>query len=102
MSLPFDPAVGRLVIEPVVKEKVNEKVTTSGIILPKFGNDEEKLTTGTVVAAPEDSAYPVGSFVVYSPYAGFTIRIDDKPYVLVSEHEILGKTRAKEAYVQVD
>ncbi|MDY5577873.1 MAG: co-chaperone GroES [Lachnospiraceae bacterium] len=74
----------------VLKQVVAEETTKSGIVLP--GQSKEKPQEATVVAkgkAVESEYLNEGATVIYSKYAGNTIKIDEEEYIIVKEEDIL-------------
>lgn len=84
----FTPARDRLLVLPDRPDS-GEKVLESGLILPDIGPDK-KASSGVVVRVAEGSQFTEGQRVVYSPYSGYSMRIDDTTYLLLGEHEPLG------------
>src|SRR5229473_1722700 len=86
----FVPADGRILVRP----RVQEKVTSSGIFIPdsakKVHNNE-----GEVIASAPGNAYVEGDVVVFGPYAGEEITVDDEKLLLLrvdgSANEVWGK-----------
>jgi len=83
----FTPAAGNVLVEPG-DALSRERITDSGLILPDL-TPSQKASMG-VVRRTGDESYPEGVQVVYSPYAGFSMKIADRTYVLMSGGEILG------------
>lgn len=82
------PLHDRVVIEP---EEV-KKVTTGGIIIPDTVKD--KPIQGKVIACGkgvngEKLTVKKGDIVLYGKHAGLPITIDDKPYLIMRENDIL-------------
>lgn len=80
----------------VLKQEIQEETTKSGIILP--GEAKEKPQQAEVVAVGPggmvdgkevDMMVKVGDKVIYSKYAGTEIKIEDVPYVIVKQSDIL-------------
>ncbi len=74
----------------VIKQVVAEETTKSGIVLP--GQAKEKPQEAVVVAkgkAVESDFLEEGVKVIYSKYAGNTIKVDDEEYIIVKEEDIL-------------
>ena len=80
----------------VLKQEIQEETTKSGIILP--GEAKEKPQQAEVVAVGPGGGVDgkevkmqvkVGDKVIYSKYAGTEIKIEDVPYVIVKQSDIL-------------
>lgn len=74
----------------VIKQVVAEETTKSGIVLP--GQAKEKPQEATVVAvgkAVESDIIKEGDTVIYSKYAGNTVKVDDEEYIIVKEEDVL-------------
>ena len=74
----------------VIKQVVAEETTKSGIVLP--GQAKEKPQEATVVAVGkgvESDVIKEGDMVIYSKYAGNTIKVDDEEYIIVKEEDVL-------------
>ena len=77
----------------VLLERVEEEAkTSSGIIIPD--NAKEKPLIGVVRAVSKklekDGEVKVGDSVVFDKYKGSEIKIDNKPYVVIDEEDLLG------------
>ena len=93
----FEPLGDRVIIKTAeVKQE-----TASGLIIPEAA--KEKLPEGHVVAVgpgrygDDGRLIPmivmVGNKVLYGKYAGTEIKIDDVPYLIMSQDDILGILR---------
>ena len=73
----------------VIKQVVAEETTKSGIVIP--GQTKEKPQEATVVAVGKDvkEELKVGDAVVYSKYAGTSIKVDEEEYIIVKEEDVL-------------
>ncbi len=81
----------------VVKPKVREEVTRSGIVLPDTA--KEKPQEGTVIAVgpgqlnDEGKRVPVdveaGQTVLYAKYAGTELKLDDEEYLILRVSDVL-------------
>lgn len=73
----------------VIKQAVAEETTKSGIVLP--GQTKEKPQEATIVAVGKDvkEELKVGDTIVYSRYAGTSIKVDDEDFIIVKEEDIL-------------
>lgn len=73
----------------VIKQVVAEETTKSGIVLT--GQAKEKPQEATVVAVGADVKAEIkeGDTVVYSKYAGNTVKTDDEEVIIVKEEDIL-------------
>ena len=73
----------------VIKQVVAEETTKSGIVIP--GQTKEKPQEATVVAIGSEvkEDLKVGDTVVYSKYAGTSIKVDDEEYIIVKEEDVL-------------
>ncbi|NLV74602.1 MAG: co-chaperone GroES [Chloroflexi bacterium] len=93
MSVNFKPLGNHLVVEPIE----SESRTASGIILPETA--QEKPQTGVVVAVGsglrlmngtvQAMTVQIGDKVLYSKYAGTTIKVEKKDLLILSEDDIL-------------
>jgi chaperonin GroES len=87
------PLGDRLVIKP----KVREEVTKSGIVLPDTA--KEKPQEGTVIAVgpglltDEGKRVPLdvetGQTVLYAKYAGTEVKLDDEDYLILKAADVL-------------
>jgi len=73
----------------VIKQVVAEETTKSGIVLP--GQAKEKPQEATVLAVGKDVSeeISVGDVVIYSKYAGNTVKVDEEEYIIVKEEDVL-------------
>ena len=73
----------------VIKQVVAEETTKSGIVLP--GQAKEKPQEAKVLAVGKDVSDEVkeGDTVIYSKYAGNTVKLDEEEYIIVKEEDIL-------------
>lgn len=80
----------------VLKQKMHEETTASGIVLP--GSDKELPMQGVVVAVGpggvvegHDIKMEVkeGQNVIYSKYSGSEVEIDNEKYVILKQNDIL-------------
>jgi chaperonin GroES len=80
----------------VLKQEIQEETTKSGIIMP--GEAKEKPQQAVVVAVGPGGMVDgkevgmmvkVGDKVIYSKYAGTELKIEDVPYVIVKQSDIL-------------
>jgi chaperonin GroES len=80
----------------VLKPQEAEKTTKSGIVLP--GNEKEKPQQAEVLAVGPGGVIDgkevkmqvsVGQNVIYSKYAGTTVKLDDTEYIIVKQSDIL-------------
>ncbi len=80
----------------VLKQKEAESKTETGIILTD--NEKEKPQEATVLAVGPGGVVDgkevkmevkVGDTVVYSKYAGTTVKLDNEEYVIVRQNDIL-------------
>ncbi len=73
----------------VLKQCKAEETTKSGIVLP--GQSQEKPQEAVVVAVgPEVKAELVaGDKVIYSKYAGSTVKVDGEELMIIKEEDIL-------------
>ena len=80
------PLGDRLVIRQVEAEETSK----SGIVLP--GQSKEKPQEAVVVArgeGVESELLKEGVKVIYSKYAGNTVKIDDEELIIVKEEDVL-------------
>ena len=80
----------------VLKQKEAESKTETGIILTD--NEKEKPQEATVLAVGPGGVVDgkevkmevkVGDTVVYSKYAGTTVKLDNEEYVIIRQNDIL-------------
>lgn len=74
----------------VIKQVVAEETTKSGIVLP--GQAKEKPQEAVVVAvgkAVDGDVIKEGDTVIYSKYAGNTVKVEDEEYIIVKEEDVL-------------
>ncbi len=74
----------------VLKQAEAEETTKSGIVLP--GQNKEKPQEAKVVAVGKDvkaEELKEGATVIYSKYAGNTVKIDEEEYIIVKEEDVL-------------
>ena len=88
MSNTIKPLADRVLIEPMEAETT----TASGIIIPDSA--KEKPQKGTVIAVgkgTKDTPMTVkkGDIVLYAKYAGTTLNLEGKDYLIMRENEIL-------------
>ena len=80
----FKPLGKRLLVE-----EITENTTQTGIILAT--KQTEKPMKGKIVEVSDEiSTLSVGMVVFYSKYAGVNTEIDDKPYIVLQEGDVLG------------
>ncbi|MDY6816508.1 MAG: co-chaperone GroES [Pseudomonadota bacterium] len=82
----------------VVRRKEEEEKTAGGIVLPD--NAKEKPSQGEVIAVGNGRildngetralAVKVGDTVVFSQYAGNTVKVDGEELLIMSENDIYG------------
>lgn len=83
----------------VIKKAEAEKKTQSGIVLPESA--QEKPQYAEVIAISEDilnddkkkDSLNVGDKVIYSQYAGTSVKLDDVEYMVVKYIDILAVVR---------
>lgn len=90
-------------IEPVfnrvvVKRKVVEEKTASGIILTQGAQDELKASEGEIVAVGPtvDDQFSVGDWIIWGRYAGVEVTRDRDVYVCMNDDDIIGKIKKTE------
>lgn len=73
----------------VIKQVVAEETTKSGIVLP--GQAKEKPQEATVLAVGKNVSDEIkeGDTVIYSKYAGNSVKLDEEEYIIVKEEDIL-------------
>ena len=74
----------------VIRQVEAEATTKSGIVLP--GQSKEKPQEAVVVAkgeGVESELLKEGVKVIYSKYAGNTVKIDDEELIIVKEEDVL-------------
>jgi len=90
------PLSDRIVVEP--KEK--ESKTAGGIVIPDTADSDKKPSEGTVVAigpGKRDSDgkvhkldVNVGDKVLFGKYAGTSIKLNGKEYLVMREEDVMG------------
>ena len=88
LKLKITPLSDKIVIKP----EPPKEITAGGIIIPD--THKEKPQRGTVVAAgpgkkDEPVTVKVGDTVLYGKYAGTEILIEEVPYLIMRESDIL-------------
>ncbi len=75
----------------IIIKKVSEEVKTkSGIILAPSMEDRERNDIGEVVAVSDSvTELEIGNQVIYSKYAGSTLKEDGQDYLIISIDDIL-------------
>lgn len=73
----------------ILKAVEAEEKTSSGIILP--GGAKEKPQEAVVIAVGrmEDESPKEGDRVIYSQYAGTTVKVEDEEFIIVEQKDIL-------------
>ncbi len=73
----------------VLKQCEAEETTKSGIVLP--GTSKEKPQEAVIVAVGKDVKADIteGDKVIYSKYAGNTVKMDDEELMIIKEEDIL-------------
>jgi chaperonin GroES len=71
----------------IVRPDEVETKTPGGIVLPD--NAKDKPSTGSVVAAPEDTDIKVGNTVFYSAYVGGKIKWENEELTVIRIEDIL-------------
>ncbi len=73
----------------VLKQVEAEETTKSGIVLP--GQSQEKPQEAIVVAVGKEikSELSEGDRVIYSKYAGSTVKLDGEELMIIKEEDIL-------------
>jgi chaperonin GroES len=77
------PILKNVVVQPAPKEETS----AGGIIIPE--NARKHPNRGKVVAVGNQATLTVGEEVIYGKEAGTPIEIDDEPYLILRESEIL-------------
>ncbi len=73
----------------VIKQVVAEETTKSGIVLT--GQAKEKPQEAQIVAIGKDvkAQVEVGETVIYSKYAGNTVKVEEEEYIILKEEDVL-------------
>lgn len=73
----------------VLKQVVAEETTKSGIVLP--GQSKEKPQEATIVAVGSEvkAELKEGDTVIYSKYAGNTVKVEEDEFIIVKEEDVL-------------
>lgn len=94
----FAPAEDRYLIKQIEQESQ----TRGGLVIPEAA--KQRPMKGKIVAAGPgrvadttmqpvrlEMLYGVGQVVIFPKYAGVEIRIDEEDYLVVKQHEIMGR-----------
>ena len=91
------PLLDRVVLKPVE----SEETTKSGIVLAQKSQEKSQIATvvavgkgGLVDGKEVKMELAVGDRVVYSKFAGTTIKYDDEEYIIVKQDEVLAVIEA--------
>ena len=91
------PLLDRVVLKPVE----SEETTKSGIVLAQKSQEKSQIATvvavgngGLVDGKEVKMELEVGDRVVYSKYAGTSIKYDDEEYIIVKQDEVLAVIEA--------
>ncbi len=91
------PLLDRVVLKPVE----SEETTKSGIVLAQKAQEKSQIATvvavgngGFVDGKEVKMELEVGDRVVYSKYAGTSIKYDDEEYIIVKQDEVLAVIEA--------
>jgi len=95
----LQPIGDRIIIEPFDGEAVSQ----GGIVLPESTNKRETTQKAKVIAvgtglvlsngARIEPEVSVGDTVVFNRMAGVEIKVDHKPYKIITERDIIGILR---------
>lgn len=81
----FTPVNKKLLVQTIEADTT----TKSGLIIPNMAQDAPQQ--GKVLRVANDTAVAVeGDTVVFGKYAGLTVKLDQKEYLIMGEEEILG------------
>ena len=69
---------------------VQESVTAGGLLMTSDVAPQERTAQGTVVAVGDLEGVAVGDVVMYSKLAGLEVVLEDKPYVLLQDIDVMG------------
>ena len=96
----FEPIRDRLLVEKVE----DENKTKSGLVLSD--DTKERPTKGEVISVGPgkisddgnllDMVVQAGDMIVYPRYAGHQIKINKEEFLILEEHEILGKLKGED------
>lgn len=81
----FKPLHNRVLVKPEAKKEVFTS-TEFGFILPQ--KEEDIPTTGIVVVGNKE--VKKGEKILFSKFGFDTVKIEDEPYFVVSDYNILG------------
>lgn len=84
MDLPIRPKAGDYIVERDARP--TERKVGSIIIAE---SNERLLSSGKISAG--NGLWQEGDHVYFSPYAGFTVRVNGRDLIQMAEHEILGR-----------
>jgi chaperonin GroES len=99
MSEPtFHPFADRILVEP----SVPENKTKGGILLPDTGEKDKPSEGKVITVGPgkrvdgkiQEMQVKPGQKVLFGKYAGSTIKLGDKDYLVMREDDILGVVEA--------
>lgn len=85
----FTPVNKKLLVQTIEAESVSK----GGIFIPNMAQDAPQQGQVLSVASDTNVAAP-GDKVVFGKYAGLTIKLDQKEYLIMGEEEILGVLKA--------
>ena len=86
----FTPVNKKLLVQTIEAEST----TKSGLIIPNMAQDAPQQGQVLRVAADTNVAAE-GDTVVFGKYAGLTIKLDQKEYLIMGEEEVLGVLKSE-------
>jgi len=72
----------------IIKRNETEEKSAGGIVLP--GSEQEKPTTGIIIATASD-AVSIGDTVIFGKYAGSEITMNGEKVLIVKFEELIAK-----------
>lgn len=73
----------------ILKAVEAEEKTSSGIILPGGAKEKPQEAVVVTVGKMEDESPKEGDRVIYSQYAGTTVKVEDEEFIIVDQKDIL-------------
>jgi chaperonin GroES len=83
----------------MVKQHLSDNISKGGIVLPDQSSGK-KLNKGTIVnigkISPDNFEYPemkIGNNIIFAPFGGSEIKIDEKEFLIISLQDVFGVIR---------
>ncbi len=74
-----------------LNEIQKEKKTASGIIIPETANEKSQMAKIKWMSIIENAEVKPGDVVLYKPYSGIEIELENQKYLLVPYSDLLAK-----------